>query len=447
VGSFGAGTAYYFDLDTCGSACTETFILSPSVAVGAFWGRAVAVSGDWVVVGSPTSNIGAGAVYVFELSACSSSPCTQSKIMTASGAASLGSSVSVDGSTAVAGAPLSFSNQGAAFIFDLDTCGSSCTQSQVFSADGGVSGDGFGTSIVINGTQILTGAPNANTFTGIAYVLDLDDCSSFTCKESEILSPSDSPSNALFGISVALDGDAAVVGAVVATASYVFDLANCVTSCNEEQILTATGGVTGDGFGRSVATSDERILIGAPTDDTDQGLAYLFVLPSVSVDPSSLSLDASGSGSYFLVLDAPPSSDVTVNISPSSADVTLDQSSVIFTSSNWNSPQLITVTAGSVTTDTTVTISNTAESADTNFNGLLIESVSVSITGTGGGGDNGGGGDDGGGGGGGALPSLVGAGCGLNANSQAFSFAEILIMFALALSLGGLRAFRPDKLQ
>ena len=66
----------------------------------------------------------------------------------------------------------------------------------------------------------------------------------------------------------------------------------------------------------------------------------------VSIDPTTLTVPEGGDNSYTVVLDTQPSADVTVTISGhAGTDVTLDNTSLTFTSDNWNVAQTVTVSA------------------------------------------------------------------------------------------------------
>ncbi|MBF2756094.1 MAG: hypothetical protein ISN29_12700, partial [Gammaproteobacteria bacterium AqS3] len=64
---------------------------------------------------------------------------------------------------------------------------------------------------------------------------------------------------------------------------------------------------------------------------------------------TSLNIPEGGSNDFSVVLTTQPSGDVTVQLaqeSPDNADVALDESSLTFTSENWNTPQTVRVSAG-----------------------------------------------------------------------------------------------------
>jgi hypothetical protein len=91
--------------------------------------------------------------------------------------------------------------------------------------------------------------------------------------------------------------------------------------------------------------------------------------------------EGSNTDTYTIILKTQPTSDVTITLATSN-QITLNQTTFIFTTANWNIPQTITVTA----VDDTVTegnhtaiINHTVSSSDSNYNGLTIPAVNVGI--------------------------------------------------------------------
>ena len=66
----------------------------------------------------------------------------------------------------------------------------------------------------------------------------------------------------------------------------------------------------------------------------------------VTVSPTELEIDEGGDGEYTVVLDALPSGSVTVSVTvPAGADLSLNKTSLTFTTGNWETAQTVTVTA------------------------------------------------------------------------------------------------------
>ena len=104
----------------------------------------------------------------------------------------------------------------------------------------------------------------------------------------------------------------------------------------------------------------------------------------VTVSKSALTLteqDTTGD-TYTVVLDRLPTASVTVTVGGlGSSDVTANPSSLTFTTVNWATPQMVTVTAGNDadTTNDTVSLSHSAMSSDSAYQGITIAGLTVTV--------------------------------------------------------------------
>ena len=104
----------------------------------------------------------------------------------------------------------------------------------------------------------------------------------------------------------------------------------------------------------------------------------------VTVSESALTVteeDATGD-TYTVVLDRLPTASVTVTVSGhASTDVTPAPASLTFTTGNWETAQMVTVTAGNDadTTNDTVTLTHNAASTDTDYEGITGAGVTVTV--------------------------------------------------------------------
>ena len=103
---------------------------------------------------------------------------------------------------------------------------------------------------------------------------------------------------------------------------------------------------------------------------------------SVMVSKTNLSIPEGSSATYTVVLDSQPEANVIVAVSKATGgadNLAVNPASLTFTTSNWNLPQTVTVSANSDVniTNGTATINHTATSSDTNYNGITIASVSA----------------------------------------------------------------------
>jgi len=107
--------------------------------------------------------------------------------------------------------------------------------------------------------------------------------------------------------------------------------------------------------------------------------------PGVTITQSGGTTDVAEGGatdSYAVVLKSAPTANVTVNIT-SGLQLNVAPASIVFTSTNWNTPRTVTVTA---VDDALVeglhsgVITHTAVSTDAIYNGILVASVTANIT-------------------------------------------------------------------
>ena len=141
-------------------------------------------------------------------------------------------------------------------------------------------GDTFGISAAINGNIAIVGAysdDDAGSSSGSAYLFDVS-----TGNQIAKLTAADAATEDLFGYSVAVSGDAAIVGAYgdddagsMSGSAYLFDL----STPTQLRKLVADDSVQNDVFGFSVGISGNIAIVGAHGNSGvayDSGSAYLF---------------------------------------------------------------------------------------------------------------------------------------------------------------------------
>jgi hypothetical protein len=267
-----------------GSWTQQQELTASDGASGDQFGISVSIDGDTAIVGALGDDNFTGSAYAFTRSG---STWTQKDKLTASDAAEgdrFGSSVSVSGDTALVGAPQNDSNTGSAYVFVR--AGELWPQQGVpLIASDGVSGDFFGTSVSVSGDTALIGADYGDGVvadSGSAYVFVR---SGNTWTQQQELTASDGAANDRFGYSVSIDGDAALVGAYNddgAGSTYAFVRSG--STWTQQDKLTASDGASGDLFGESVSIDGDTALVGAGGDDSFTGSAYVFVKARTSSD-------------------------------------------------------------------------------------------------------------------------------------------------------------------
>ena len=171
VGHHGAGTAGLAHVFVWNGVSWEhKATLEPSdTTSSAQFGRAVAISGKYAVVGDPYYSdpvAGAGIVYLFDLSNLSATTHETAKLSPsdAPGGAVFGTSLAVSDKYAVVGASnanqtdLGIDEAGAVYLFDLSHISAEMTQTAKLRAGDPEQSAMFGHSVAVSGSYVLAGA-------------------------------------------------------------------------------------------------------------------------------------------------------------------------------------------------------------------------------------------------------------------------------------------------
>ena len=330
-----AGAVYVF-ARTGGTWRQQAYLKASNNGPADTFGASVAISGDTVVVGSPREQSTApysGAAYVFVRDGTTSTEQALLKASNANDYDYFGTAVAVSGDRVVVGAPgencsstgvdgdqttYDAYDSGATYLFVRS--GESWSQEAYLKASNTEAGDEFGSAVAIydetvvvtaiqedsadtgvDGSQTSNGSPGS----GAAYVFARNGP---TWEQQAFLKASNTETTDGFGHSVTVwdrtiavgairedsaaagvDGDASDNSALSAGAVYVFRWNG--SSWNHEAYLKASNTDPGDRFGYSVSTEDDLLVVGAPCeesaavgiggDQTDNstwwaGAAYLF---------------------------------------------------------------------------------------------------------------------------------------------------------------------------
>jgi hypothetical protein len=260
------------------------------------FGTAIAEYGNLVLIGVPGQDDGgnaSGAAYLFERGA-DGHWTQQQKLSANSGSPGdlFGCSVAMGEDILVVGArgdAEQGSFAGAVYIFTRDAA-AQWSQTQKLTATDGLAGNLFGFSLALNGTTLFIGArgdENTGNFSGAVYVFTRDVSDQW--HEQQKLTASDGAVGDGFGISVAVNGEFALIGArgdddlgSASGAAYFF-AKNSNGHWEESQKVTASDGIAGDELGYSVALNRETAVIGARFArgaEDREGAAYVFTYGS-----------------------------------------------------------------------------------------------------------------------------------------------------------------------
>jgi len=282
----------------------------------AFFGSAVALSGDHLVVGAPGGEADTGAAYVFFNDPVEG--WTQQATLTADIPATgdaFGFSVDIDGAFLVVGAPGDDdggSDAGAAYVFVKDAEGRWTRQAKLTANDAALE-DRLGYGVALSGIFVIAGAPGHDDGafdTGAAYAFTFD---GQTWQQQDKFSAFSADEGDFFGEAVALDDDTALLGAPNADeprgrdTGLAFVFVRSGPTWLERATLTASNAASDRHFGATVALGTEPLrdvpfaLVGAPgAGGSSAGSAYVFAdREMVWTQVAQLAPDVVVAGSHF----------------------------------------------------------------------------------------------------------------------------------------------------
>ena len=204
-------------------------------------------------------------------------------------------------------------NSGSAYVFRYNPDSQLWAQEQKLTAWDGDANDRFGTGVSIWADVAMIGArldDDPDPDTGSVYVFRYDPVTE-TWQEQQKLIPSDWEFSGRFGASVSLEGDWAVIGArthheeaSAEGAAYIFRFDPKMQRWEEQQKLQASDAAEFNLFGASVSLSGDTALIGATFGDApgvfNSGAAYIFQFNGKQwVEKQKLTASDAGFGDQF----------------------------------------------------------------------------------------------------------------------------------------------------
>ena len=314
-----AGIAFVYELAGATPTVPIITLTNPNPASGDQFGYAVAISGTRVVVGAPFDDTGtndAGSAYVFDLA----SPTPNVPIATLTNpvptfTGGFGLSAALFGTTVVIGASgddTGADNAGSAHVYDLNN---PTPDVPVYTLNNPTPGtnDQFGISVAVSGTRVVVGAwldDTGTTNAGSAYVYDLTNPTP-TAPAITLNNPAPAVSDD-FGRSVAISGLRVIVGAFqddiagIATGSaYIYDLGG-ITATNPVITLTKPNPSVSGQFGWAVALAGDRAIVTNPSHNISAGIAYSYDLAGATptVAEAILNYPSPATADYFGIATA-----------------------------------------------------------------------------------------------------------------------------------------------
>ena len=242
-------------------------------AMGAF-GASLAIVDNEVVVGEPNNRMRPGTVYFYRKSG--SNWREASKLTASDGQPGdfFGAAMSVDGQTMLVSATRQNENKGAVYVFQRS--GNAWRESGKLIAADGAANDGFGGRVLVRGDWAFVSAQGQTQATGAVYVFRR---SGGNWTQTAKLTSSEAKPSQLFGASLAFASDALIVGEPgfnTRTGIVRVFRADAAGEWKETAKLSPTGIQPSHAFGTSVAAQGDAILVGAPGNQTIDGLVVHF---------------------------------------------------------------------------------------------------------------------------------------------------------------------------
>ncbi|GAB5497560.1 MAG: hypothetical protein Phyf2KO_26400 [Phycisphaerales bacterium] len=280
--AFGAAA----DAQTCSPTQTQKLLASMPQAEDRFGGSgSLQIEGDRLIVGARydlENGLETGAAYVFEFDG---SQWNETQRLVASDADEgdrFGGWNALSGDTLISGSTGDSDfgeSSGSAYVFQYD--GSQWIQIQKLNASDEEEGDYFGRMIAMEGGTALIGAWGADgeePDEGAVYIFQFD---GNQWVETQILTASDGLQGDGFGSWMEIQGNTIAIGASYGEgnepscgAVYIFE--HDGNQWVEVQKLTAPDGETSDIFGHAVELSGDTMVVGAAYSNMVQGAAYVF---------------------------------------------------------------------------------------------------------------------------------------------------------------------------
>lgn len=285
-----SGAAYVYQYD--GAQWVEQQkLVATDGTFNAHFGESVSISGDYAIVGAWLGNIytlgAGGAAYIFRYDGAN---WVEEQKLAASdtvGANQFGFAVSISDNYALVGAPNDRPGYlgGSAYIFHYN--GTTWAELQRVAASDSHHQDHFGSAVSISGSNAIIGAAYGESSTqdsGSAYVYHYDGATwieqqrlqdNFAIYDKKV---HNGIYNNTFGRSVSISENFAIVSGNIYSGEahlYHYDGRKWI----ETEKLIASDTASMDLFGESVAISGNRAIVGAPGDDDNgsmSGSAYIF---------------------------------------------------------------------------------------------------------------------------------------------------------------------------
>lgn len=285
-----AGAVYVFQRNDKGDWIEQARLTSNDTLAGDFFGTAVALAGDELIVGAHLEDgrgVDSGAVYILRRTDGKWVQVAKLQPTEIKGGTLFGNAIAAEGNRLAIGAygyDGTSPGGGAVFVYQRDTSGN-WQQVQMIQTEKRKAFAEFGWSVALRGNRLLVGAPyedESDRKMGAAYLFTLDGNQKW--QETARLGYSDPRWHERFGASVALADNFAIVGAPYGVA-YLYEPDETGKKWQQGAKLVGDFPFTDNLFSRTLATDGQTILVGVPATQKqpdNAGTAYLFQLTGMA---------------------------------------------------------------------------------------------------------------------------------------------------------------------
>jgi len=278
-----AGAAYIYEKQQDGTWAQVQMLTASDPFTNSGFGFSVCIKGDRAIVGAPLKNNGSGNAYIFEKSGgvWSEVQRLQATDGWRSTNDNLGWSVAIEGNVAAVGVPddghtqFETTEPGQVYLWFRSGTWPVNENQRIRSSDG-QDIDEFGWAVALEGDKLIVGAPyddngNGND-AGAIYIFEKS--GSWPTTETQKVVASDGTADDHFGYSVDIDANVFATGAENFAAAYVFERE--LSGWTETDKVVRENNDPTKLFGTSIGIDGSSLIVGAPSDNSNTGAAYLF---------------------------------------------------------------------------------------------------------------------------------------------------------------------------
>jgi len=185
-----------------------------------------------------------------------------------------GRAVAMDGGDLLIGQPVNWYGPGVVYAYRLGPDGTWQERSLLTAPDSATKDD-FGRSLALEGNTLVVGAPRKRDGSGVAYAFERSSPND-AWRFSEVIEPPSDGNHAEYAAALAISGDELLVGSPsTASTGVVYHLGRDAEGWSLASVIEPPAGAGVAGFGRTVSSEGDRLLIGAPAADSARGQVYV----------------------------------------------------------------------------------------------------------------------------------------------------------------------------